>query len=200
MPPVDLQPVLKGRLIELRPLRPADFDELFAVAADPLIWEQHPASDRYEEPVFREFFREALESRGALVVLDARDGRIIGSSRYYGYDATKGEIEIGWTFLARDYWGGRYNGELKQLMLNHAFGFVARVVFLVGPNNIRSQRAVEKIGARRVGSRFDATGRESVIFEITPEACAGASHAPSGATAVPRCPPAPSAPPPSRTP
>lgn len=173
MTPVDLQPVLKGRLIELRPLRPADFDELFAVAADPLIWEQHPANDRYQEGVFREFFREALECRGALVVLDARDGRIIGSSRYYGYDATRGEIEIGWTFLARDYWGGRYNGELKQLMLRHAFGFVERVVFLVGPKNIRSQRAVEKTGGRRVGSRFDATGRESVVFEITAAMYAG---------------------------
>jgi RimJ/RimL family protein N-acetyltransferase len=173
MTPADLQPVLRGRLIELRPLRPADFDELFAVAADPLIWEQHPASDRYQEPVFREFFREALESRGALVVLDARDGRIIGSSRYYGYDATRGEIEIGWTFLARACWGGRYNGELKQLMLRHAFGFVERVVFLVGPTNIRSQRAVEKIGARRVGSRFDVTGRESLIFEITAAMYAG---------------------------
>ena len=173
MTPVDLQPVLKGRLIELRPLRPDDFDELFAVAADPLIWEQHPASDRYQEAVFREFFREALECRGALVVLDSRDGRIIGSSRYYGHDATRGEIEIGWTFLARDYWGGRYNGELKQLMLRHAFGFVERVLFLVGPRNIRSQRAVEKIGGRRVGSRFDASGRESVIFEITPAMYAG---------------------------
>jgi RimJ/RimL family protein N-acetyltransferase len=180
MTPADLQPMLSGELIELRPLRPADFDELFAVAADPLIWEQHPASDRYQEAVFREFFREALESRGALVVLDARDGRIIGSSRYHAYDASRSEVEIGWTFLARQYWGGLYNGELKRLMLRHAFGFVERVVFLVGPRNIRSQRAVEKIGGRRVGSRFDATGRESVVFEITAAAYAGRQR-PDGA-------------------
>lgn len=164
---MDLQPVLKGDLLELRPLRPEDFDELFAVAADPLIWEQHPASDRYQEAVFREFFQEALDSRGALVVLDARSRRIIGSSRYYGYDEGRREIEIGWTFLARAYWGGRYNGELKRLMLRHAFGFVDRVVFLVGPHNVRSQRAVEKIGGRRAGSRVDANGRESVVFELT---------------------------------
>jgi RimJ/RimL family protein N-acetyltransferase len=170
---IDLQPTLRGELIELRPLRSADFDELYAVAADPLIWEQHPASDRHEERVFREFFREALASRGALVVLDARDGRIIGSSRYHAWDAARKEVEIGWTFLARRYWGGLYNGELKRLMLGHAFGFVERVVFLVGPRNIRSQRAVEKIGGRRVGSRFDATGRESVIFEITAATYAG---------------------------
>jgi RimJ/RimL family protein N-acetyltransferase len=164
---MDLQPVLKGDLLELRPLRPEDFDELFAVAADPLIWEQHPASDRHQETVFREFFREALDSRGALVVLDARSRRIIGSSRYYGYDEGRREIEIGWTFLARAYWGGRYNGELKRLMLRHAFRFVDRVVFLVGPHNVRSQRAVEKIGGRRAGSRVDANGRESVVFELT---------------------------------
>ena len=170
---IDLQPTLRGELIELRPLRPADFDELYAVAADPLIWEQHPASNRYEEAVFREFFREALESRGAFVVLDARDGRIIGSSRYHAWDAARKEVEIGWTFLARRYWGGLYNGELKRLMLGHAFGFVERVVFLVGPRNIRSQRAVEKIGGRRIGSRFDETGRESVIFEITAATYAG---------------------------
>ena len=130
--------------------------------------------------MFREFFREALESRGALVVLDARDGRIIGSSRYHAYDASRSEVEIGWTFLARQYWGGLYNGELKRLMLRHAFGFVERVVFLVGPRNIRSQRAVEKIGGRRVGSRFDATGRESVVFEITAAAYAGRQR-PDGA-------------------
>src|SRR5437868_9121140 len=99
--PFDLQPVLKGELLELRPLLPADFDALFAVASDPLIWEQHPARDRYEERVFRNFFQEALESRGAFVASDASDGRVIGSSRFHGYDEEKREIEIGWTFLAR---------------------------------------------------------------------------------------------------
>ena len=165
--PFDLQPTLTGRLVELRPLRPDDFDALFAVASDPLIWEQHPASDRYREDVFRAFFREALDSGGALVALDARDGRIIGSSRYFGYDPERSEIEIGWTFLARSHWGGAYNGEMKRLMLDHAFRFVGRVVFLIGPQNYRSQRAVEKIGAVRAGSRRDASGRESLVFEIT---------------------------------
>lgn len=165
---IDLQPVLTGDLIELRPLRPDDFAELSAVARDPLIWEQHPASDRGEEGPFRQFFREALESGGALVALDRRDGRIIGSSRYL-HDAVTNELEIGWTFLARAYWGGRYNGEMKRLMLHHAFHFVERVVFLIGPQNVRSQRAVEKIGGRRIGLRSDASGRESVIYQITRE-------------------------------
>src|SRR4051794_3045311 len=121
--PFDLQPFLKGELLELRPLRPDDFPALYSVASDPLIWEQHPASDRYQEEVFKEFFREALESGGALVAIDARDRATIGSSRFSGYDEEKSEIEIGWTFLARSHWGGRYNGEMKRLMLGHAFRF-----------------------------------------------------------------------------
>jgi RimJ/RimL family protein N-acetyltransferase len=147
----DLQPHLKGELIELRPLTPKDWDALFAVASDPLIWEQHPESDRYKEDVFKIFFREALESGGAFVVVDKNTQRIIGSTRFYGYDPEKSEIEIGWTFLARKYWGGRYNREMKKLMLKHALKFVETVVFYVGEKNIRSQRAMERIGAIRDG-------------------------------------------------
>ena len=163
----DLQPTLKGELLELRPLRPEDFHDLFAVAADPLIWEQHPDNDRYKEEVFKEFFREALECGGAFVAIDRKDGRVIGSSRFHGYDQEKSEIEIGWTFLARSYWGGMYNREMKRLLLRHAFRFVNSVIFLVGPQNVRSQRAMEKIGGVRVGSRLDSGGRESLVYQIT---------------------------------
>ena len=142
----DLQPNLIGELIELRPLTSEDWDDLFAVASDPLIWEQHPESDRYKEDVFKVFFKEALESGGGFVIVDKKSGRIIGSTRFYGYDPEKSEIEIGWTFLARKYWGGRYNRELKQLMLDHAFKFVESAIFYVGEDNLRSQKATEKIG------------------------------------------------------
>ena len=149
--PFDLQPHLKSEFIELRPLTPKDWDDLFDVASDPLIWEQHPESDRYKEGVFKVFFREALECGGAFVVIDAKTQQIIGSTRFYGYDPEKSEIEIGWTFLARRYWGGRYNAEMKRLLLDHAFKFVESVVFLVGEKNFRSQKAMEKIGASRIG-------------------------------------------------
>jgi RimJ/RimL family protein N-acetyltransferase len=148
----DLQPHLKGELLELRPLAPGDWDELFAVASDPLIWEQHPESDRHKEDVFKVFFREALESGGAFVVVDKKTQQIIGSTRFYGYDPEKSEIEIGWTFLARKFWGGRSNAEMKRLLLNHAFKFVENVVFFVGENNVRSQKAMEKIGAIKIGT------------------------------------------------
>ena len=163
----DLQPVLQGEFLGLRPLRPEDFHDLYAVASDPLIWEQHPIKDRYKEAIFKEFFRDALESGGSLIAIDSKDDRVIGSSRFHGYDKEKSEIEIGWTFLARSHWGGIYNKEMKQLMLRHAFKFVNSVVFLVGPLNLRSQRALEKIGGVRVGSRPDAGGRENFVYEIT---------------------------------
>jgi RimJ/RimL family protein N-acetyltransferase len=147
----DLQPHLKGELIELRPLMPEDWEDLFAVASDPLIWEQHPESDRYKENVFKVFFREALECRGAFVVIDTKTQHVIGSTRFYGYDPDKSEIEIGWTFLARKFWGGQYNREMKRLLLDHAFKFVDSVVFFVGETNFRSQKAMEKIGATKIG-------------------------------------------------
>jgi len=147
----DPQPNLKGDLIELRPLKPEDWDDLFAVASDALIWAQHPENDRYKEDVFKMFFKDALESGGAFVVIDTKSKRIIGSTRFHGYDAKKSEVEIGWTFLAREYWGGRYNQEMKQLMLAHAFKFVENVIFFIGENNIRSQKATEKIGAIKDG-------------------------------------------------
>ncbi|HUI10684.1 MAG TPA: GNAT family N-acetyltransferase [Bacteroidota bacterium] len=170
---LDLQPTLLGDLLELRPMRVGDFDGLFRVASDPAIWEQHPEPDRFKEPVFRKFFDEGIASGGALVALDRSAKQIIGSSRYHGYDESRSIVEIGWTFLARSYWGGRYNGEMKRLMLEHAFRWVSRVQFVIGPENIRSQRAVEKIGAIRAGTTTDAQGRLRVLYELTAVRYAG---------------------------
>jgi RimJ/RimL family protein N-acetyltransferase len=144
----DLQPTLKGSLIEIRPLTREDFDELFAAASDPFIWAQHPENDRYRREVFQEFFDGAIDSKGAFAIIERKTGRIIGSSRYCHLKPAEGEVEIGWTFLERAFWGGMFNRELKSLMLAHAFRFVDRVVFVVGEKNLRSQKALEKIGAR----------------------------------------------------
>ena len=168
----NLQPTLIGELVELEPLHPTDYDELYKVASDPLIWEQHPNSDRYQPAVFQQFFKDALASEGAFLVRDAKTRAAIGSTRYHGYDPGRREVEIGWTFLARSHWGGRHNGEMKALMLQHAFEFVDRVIFVIGTHNTRSRRAVEKIGAVYAGPRHDAPGLDKVVYEIRKEAFA----------------------------
>ena len=147
------QPKLIGELVEARPLRADDFDELYAAGADPLLWEQHPDSERWREDSFRTYFDAHLASGGGLAIVDRASGTLIGASRYDNYDGDQSEVEIGWTFLARPYWGGAYNADLKRIMLEHAFKAVDTVVFLVDPQNRRSRRAVEKLGANETGTR-----------------------------------------------
>jgi N-acetyltransferase len=142
------QPTLLGARVSLRPLRADDFDALYLAASDPLIWAQHPESTRWQREVFTRFFEGAMASEGALLVSDAVTGHVIGSSRWYEWDAAAREVAIGYTFLARSHWGGGVNGELKQLMVQYAFQYARRVWFHVGPDNVRSQRALQKIGAR----------------------------------------------------
>jgi RimJ/RimL family protein N-acetyltransferase len=146
-----LQPShLKNDLIKLVPLKITDFDELYLVASDPLIWEQHPNKDRYKKEVFETFFIGALKSVGAFLVYDAVSGALIGSSRFYDFDEDGPYIAIGYTFLARSHWGTSYNLALKTLMLDYAFEVVNDVIFHVGKENIRSQKAVEKLGAKKI--------------------------------------------------
>lgn len=172
---LDRQPTLEGERLILRPLRAEDWDALYAVACDPLIWEQHPAHDRWREDVFCAFFADALAQRGALVIIERASGAVIGSSRYQGLDeAGGGSVEIGWTFLARSHWGGETNRELKRLMLAHALESVAECRFVVGKANHRSRRAMEKIGARltpRTETRIMAGGAllPHVTYAITRE-------------------------------
>jgi RimJ/RimL family protein N-acetyltransferase len=132
----------------MRPVTGEDWAPLFAAASDPEIWALHPANDRWQEAVFRAYFEDGLKSGGALVAIDQATGAVIGWSRYSSEFVEPGEIEIGWTFLARAFWGGAYNGEMKRLMLAHAFRFVDRVILVIGETNARSRRAAEKIGAK----------------------------------------------------
>ncbi len=167
---MDLQPTLIGELVVLRPTVPEDWDAMYAVASDPLIWEQHPANDRWQEAEFRRYFADALASGGGLTIVDKASGRIIGASRYYGHRPDLDEIEIGWTFLARDYWGGAHNREVKKLMLDHVHRFVGTVVFLVGEHNLRSQGAMAKIGGVRrpemLTRDYNSGTHRQVVFEI----------------------------------
>lgn len=168
--PFELQPTLAGARVLIRPLEAADWDAMYKAASDPAIWEQHPTRNRYQREVFRGFFDVALASRSAFTLVHRADGKVMGSTRYHGLDLEANEIEIGWSFLSCEYWGGSYNLEIKTLLLTHAFNFVDTVVFWVGDRNIRSQRAMEKIGGiRRPGIYTRTIGgaaSDNVIFEI----------------------------------
>jgi RimJ/RimL family protein N-acetyltransferase len=149
----ELQPTLQNVSIKIVPLKPEDFEILYQVASDPSIWEQHPNKDRYKREIFQNFFKGAIESGGAFLVYNVKTNEVIGSSRYYGLDKIKSEISIGYTFVAKKYWGKGFNPALKKLMLKHAFKFVDHVIFHVGANNIRSQMAMKNIGAKKTGEQ-----------------------------------------------
>jgi RimJ/RimL family protein N-acetyltransferase len=166
----ELQPYLMGKLVILSPLRADDFESLYAVASDPLIWEQHPEKNRHERAVFEAFFESGMKSGGAFLATDTETGEVIGSSRFYDFNAEKSSVAIGYSFLARKYWGHRHNREMKHLMLQHAFRFVERVQFFIGEDNIRSRKAVEKLGAQHAG-RLEVPGIvPRVIYQIDSKA------------------------------
>lgn len=162
----DLQPVLKGKFLSLRPLVASDFEALYAVSSDPLLWEMHPERLRYKREVFEQFFAAALESKGALLALDSVTGAVIGSSRYCGLNRELGLVEVGYTFLARSCWGKGHNFEMKKLMLDHAFQHVSEVHFYIGEKNLRSRRAIEKIGARLI-ERIERQPKEGARYVAT---------------------------------
>lgn len=161
---MNLQPTLSNELVLVRPLRIEDFEALYEVAKDPLLWEMHQNPDRYEINEFKKFFKGALDSQGAFVILDRTTNSIIGSSRYHIPENTAEAVEIGWTFLSRAFWGGVYNKAFKTLLIAHAFKYVDVVLFHIDQNNIRSQKATMKLGARLI----DKTGFLKDLHTMVP--------------------------------
>lgn len=147
---MNLQPILKDDLVVLYPLQTTDFEELYKVASDPLVWEQHPNKDRYKREVFQNFFDGAMESKGAFKIVDTVNNETIGSTRFYDLDINNKSVLIGYTFYGRKYWGSSYNPKVKKLMMDYAFQFVDTIYFHIGANNIRSQKAIERLGATKV--------------------------------------------------
>lgn len=164
---MNLQPTLSNELITLKPLQEDDFNALFEVASDKLLWEQHPNNDRYKEEKFKVFFDNAIQSKGAFAIIDNLTHKIIGSSRFYEFNKSESSIIIGYTFISRDYWGTNYNNSLKKLMIDYAFQFVNRIHFHVGDTNYRSQKAVEKLGAIKIGELPDDTSpKTNWLYEL----------------------------------
>jgi RimJ/RimL family protein N-acetyltransferase len=170
----DLQPTLSDARVRLQPLREEDFDPLYAVANDPLLWEQHPSPTRYRREVFATYFEGALQSKGALLIRDAQDESVIGSSRFYDLDEANKQVTIGYTFVARRCWGKGHNQAVKALMLGHAFQFVERALFHVGAQNKRSRIAMERLGGVLIGEKsvayFGEKANPNVVYAIEREA------------------------------
>lgn len=147
----DLQPNhLNNELLTLIPLQENDFEELYQLASDPLVWEQHPNKLRYQRDVFLNYFEGALLSKGAFFVRESNTNQPIGCSRFYDFDKKDSSVIIGYTFIGRAFWGKDINKSLKKIMLDYAFQYVDKVYFHIGAFNIRSQKAIEKIGATKI--------------------------------------------------
>jgi RimJ/RimL family protein N-acetyltransferase len=147
---IDLQPSLENNLVKVRPLKSTDFDALYEVAKDPLIWEQHQNTDRWKSAIFKDFFEDAIDSKGAFVIIEKATNKIIGSSRYKISENSSKAVEIGWTFLSRDYWGGVYNKSFKYLLISYALKHFDHVLFHINEANYRSQKATEKLGGKQL--------------------------------------------------
>ncbi|WP_129714737.1 GNAT family N-acetyltransferase [Pedobacter sp. SYP-B3415] len=169
-PALNLQLPLQNELVALKPLQEEDFEALYRVASDPLIWEQHPNKNRYQKEIFRNFFNGAMESGGAYLILDRQTNEIAGSTRMYDLDTEQAKICIGYTFLARKFWGKGHNSAAKALLLSHAFGYVAEVHFHVGAENLRSQIAISRIGAKKIAEMevayYGEPSRLNFIYRI----------------------------------
>lgn len=168
-----LQPTLENEQALLLPLQETDFDALYAVASDPLIWEQHPNKDRWQEPVFRNYFEGAMQSGGAFKIIDKASGQVAGCTRIYDYNAEDDSILIGYTFFGRAYWGTGLNRSVKALLLDYLFRFVSDVYFHIGAVNLRSQMAIERLGAAKVGeldvAYFGEPERLNFVYRIQKE-------------------------------
>jgi RimJ/RimL family protein N-acetyltransferase len=162
---------LQNELIRLIPLQETNFEELYAVASDPLVWEQHPNKLRYQRDVFQNYFEGAMLSKGAFIIRDNKTNEVVGCSRYYDYDEIESSVLIGYTFIGIKFWGKDYNKALKKLMLDYAFQFVNKAYFHIGAFNYRSQKAIEKIGATKVDEfeveYYGETSKLNFIYLIT---------------------------------
>lgn len=167
---MNVQATLENENVKLVPLNPNDLEELFSVASDQKIWEQHPNKDRYQREVFEKFFQGAIESKGAFKIMDKSSNEVAGSTRFYDYNQDDNTIFIGYTFYATKFWGSKLNPQVKKLMLDYIFQFVDKVNFHVGKDNIRSQKAMEKLGAKKVDevnvAYFGEPEKLNVVFEI----------------------------------
>ncbi len=161
------QPILQDDSVTLMPLRADEFEELLAVASDPLIWAQHPNPDRWKREIFRTYFDGALASGGAFMIRDKAHRNAIGSTRFYDHDAKACEIKIGYTFFSRDQWGSGSN----QRVCPARFDWSSVEVSLGGPfagYRDDPRPGGEPRGLGRRGSIAESAVRSNSVVVMSP--------------------------------
>ena len=168
-----IQTILENEYFQLLPLQNDDFERLYLVASDPKVWEQHPNKERYKREVFENFFKGAMESGGAFIIINKESNEVLGSTRFYDFNEKNKSILIGYTFYGTNSWGKNVNPQVKKIMLDYIFQFVDTVIFHVGNDNIRSVKAMERLGAENLGEQevayFGEAARTNFIFQIKKE-------------------------------
>jgi N-acetyltransferase len=170
---------LDGHLVQLEKLSLRHIYALEKVAANPVIW-QHLPIEGWKKDCFWTWVYDSLElqmNKKAFVfaVIDNKSGKAIGTTRFQDMDCQHNKTDIGWTWYDPSVWGNGFNDEAKNLMLTLAFEVwnVVRIGFKVDERNLRSQRALEKIGAQQEGYirkhmiRPDGSNRNSFLYGLT---------------------------------
>ena len=123
-----------------------DFDNLYSIASDEEIWEQHPENDRWKKNKFSIFFDNGISNEfGMLIIYLKPRNEIIGSTMFYSFDPKDNAIRIGYTFIIKKHWGTKINLLMKDLMINYTFKFLDKIYFDIGTQNYRSRKAIEKL-------------------------------------------------------
>lgn len=172
-------PTLSGRHVRLEPLLAEHADALRAAAADGELWTLRYTSVPGPQPGEAEaYIATALQQRDAghalpFVVKDAA-GVVVGSTRFYDVDRSVPRVKLGYTWYARRVQRTGLNTEAKRLLIDHAFSQwrCEAVVLETSHENLRSQAAIARLGAKRDGvlrahmRHRDGTLRDTVVFSI----------------------------------
>lgn len=170
---------LEGLHVRLEPLSAAHVDGLLAAGEDPEIWRYLPIGGFARRADAEAFVAVAERGRSSgtelpFAIVRREDGRIVGSTRYLDVRPRDRALEIGWTWLSREVWRTPVNTECKLLLLRHAFEDLGahRVQLKTDLRNLRSQRAIERIGGVREGvlrrhmTLHDGHVRDTVLFSL----------------------------------
>lgn len=170
---INIQPILENNTLILYPLQEQDFEAVYAAAADPKVWEQHPNKDRWRKEVFQTFFEGAIKSNGAFKIVEKATQTVIGSTRFYDYNPLEKSILIGYTFFSTACWGKGYNHMVKTLMLDYIFAFVSVVDFHIGADNMRSKISISRMGINKIGEQevtyFGESPKLNFVYQLTKE-------------------------------